>query len=93
MQKTSPHPGSTITKISPLHEMHGSESQIWQVLKVSVLIGIIVITIFGFVSYKIGKSAYSELNRMKKDSEEDEKGNLTSNRSKHVIDVNNLHLK
>lgn len=84
--------GSTITKISELHEMHGTESQIWQFLKDNVLIGMIVIVIFGFVSYKIGKKAYSEFNKMKKDLEEDEKG-IVTNKSKHVINVNNLHLK
>eukprot|EP01083_Nonionella_stella_P028230 77742_1 len=62
--------GSTITKISELHEMHMSESiNIVSFLMDNVLVGVLVILVFGFVSYNIGKRAYDEFNAMTKQLE------------------------
>ena len=58
--------GSSITKISELHEMNESESSILVFLKDNLLIGVVVIIIFGAISYSIGKRAYAEFNLMKK---------------------------
>ena len=79
--------GSTITKISELHEMHATESQILTFLKDNIIFGIVFILVFGFISYSIGKTAYIEFNRMKKDLDIDAKGIKLTDKShkQHII--------
>ena len=46
--------------------MDMSESSILVFMKDNLLIGFVLIVIFGAISYTIGKQAYTEFNQMKK---------------------------